>query len=118
MTGFAGQGITIQLECPVTGEKLDSFITVQGADGSVYKNKRIAIQKSSYGKESVDHEDNGVQLMCAITMGWSGLSLGAKEIKYSEEEARKLYTKFDWISDQVFSAVNDRKLFLVNAKAV
>ena len=115
---FAGQGVSIQLKHPVTGKKLDSFITIQGSDSAEYKNAMIAVAKSNSSSDSVDHEANGAKIMSLITLGWSGLKFGEEEISYSKEEAEKLYARFGWISDQVFSAVNDRKLFLVNAKAV
>lgn len=115
---FAGQGVSIQLKHPATGKKLDSFITIQGSDSAEYKNAMIAVAKSNSSSDSVDHEANGAKIMALITLGWSGLKFGEEEISYSEEEAEKLYARFGWISDQVFAAVNDRKLFLVNAKAV
>jgi len=118
LKGFAEQGVSVQLKHPVTGKKLDSFITVQGSDSSEYKNAMIAVAKSNSNSDSIDHEANGVKIMSQITIGWTGLKLGNEEIKYSKEEAEKLYARFGWISDQVFSAVNDRKLFLVNAKTV
>lgn len=117
---FAGQGVSVQLKHPVTGKKLDSFITVQGSDSSEYKNAMIDVAKSnsSLPPESIDHEANGVKLMVRITTGWTGLKLGEHEIEYSKEEASKLYDRFGWISDQLYLAIHDRKLFLVNAKTV
>ena len=78
----------------------------------------IAVSKASSLSDKTDHEADGAKILALITLGWTGLKFGDEEIKYSEEEAVKLYARFGWISDQVFSAVNDRKLFLVNAKAV
>lgn len=113
---FAGQGVSVQLKHPVTGKKLDSFITVQGSDSAEYKNAMIAIAKSNSQSEKIDHEANGAKIMSLITLGWTGLNFGEETIEYSKEEAEKLYSRFGWISDQIFSAVNNRKLFLVNAK--
>ena len=118
LKGFAEQGVSIQLKHPVTGKKLESFITIQGADSAEYKNAMIAVSKASSLSDKTDHEADGAKILALITLGWTGLKFGAEEVKYSEEEAIKLYARFGWISDQVFSAVNDRKLFLVNAKAV
>tara|TARA_R110002167_G_scaffold45515_4_gene136736 strand:+ start:1452 stop:1832 length:381 start_codon:yes stop_codon:yes gene_type:complete len=115
---FAEQGASIQLEHPVTGKKLDSFIKIQGADSAEYKNAMLAIAKASALSDKKDGEEEAAKMLSLITLDWSGLKLGAETIEYSKEEAVKLYTRFGWISDQVFSAVNDRKLFLVNAKAV
>lgn len=116
LKGFAEAGVSIQLKNPITNELLDSFISIKGADSADYKNAMIAAARSRSGADTPDHDLEGAKMLALITTGWKGLNLGDDEIEFSIEEAEKLYLRFGWISDQVFIAVNDRKLFLVNAK--
>lgn len=117
LKSFAEEGVSVQLTHPITSEKLDSYITVKGADSSAYKNALIAVSKSKTAGADGDFESDGAEIMAAITINWKGLSLGKEELVFSREEAFKIYKQYSWISDQVFSAINDRTLFLANAEA-
>lgn len=54
-----------------------------------------------------------IQFLAKLTIGWEpAIVIDGEELKYSEENAIKLYTRFKFIRDQVDVAAGNRKRFM------
>jgi hypothetical protein len=53
--------------------------------------------------------------MAKCTKGWSGITEGGVEVKFSYENAVKLYTKYLWLREQIDRFMADRSNFLPSA---
>jgi hypothetical protein len=62
-----------------------------------------------------DLERDGIELTVACTTGWKNMVIDEQEIPFSVENARKVYTQYTWIREQVDGFVNDRANFLPKA---
>lgn len=59
-------------------------------------------------------QDQKIQMICACIVGWSGLTKGEKELKYSEKAAYDLLSDptLAWIVDELEKFVSDRANFM------
>lgn len=121
----ASRGATLTLRNPATGEDLCSddgkpiTITLLGSDSSEYR-KRIratANQRiNSRKKRTVEQiEQESIDMLAAVTQGWSGIVVDGEKVSFSQDEAKKLYRRFSWITEQVDEFVSDRSNFLTSA---
>lgn len=117
----AEQGMELQLKHPQTGDPLPCRITLLGADSDAWQNKQAELvqrrvnrlQRTKKNTASVaDLEADSIELLCAVTAGWSGITLAGEDIPYSAEKAAWLYRGYPWIREQAYEAVNDRGNFL------
>lgn len=117
----AEQGYELQLVHPQTGAALPGKLTLLGADSSAWQDRqaellqarvnRLAKNKKSVASvEELEHDS--IELLVAVTTGWSGIVLGGAPFPWTPENARKLYAGYPWIREQAFEAVNDRGNFL------
>jgi len=123
LTEASEQGADMQLEHPVTGEPLEHdgkpmVIHLAGVDSVAYRkkqralqNKRLQLMARSRKPDFDDIDSDGVELLAACTLGWSGLVMGGKELKFTRAEAVDLYEKQVWIREQVDAFVGDRANF-------
>lgn len=104
-----------------TGEPVGITLRVHGADSAAYRDcmrrqqRQIAdrMAKNRKLRLTVDEmEANGLELLAAVTIGWSPFDLDGKDFPWSEENAAALYRRFPWIRDQVDEFVGDRANFL------
>lgn len=126
--GNSNTGIDMILIHPVSGlEIIDTetsepvTLKVVGAESDVYKEaqRRITNQKLSKAKGKKDIsftaeelEAFRIQLIAACIRGWSHIGLGeAKELPYSEQNAKRLLVTAPWILEQVETFVGDRANF-------
>lgn len=70
------------------------------------KNKTKEYDLADIEKENVD------QAVLA-TISWTGLTDGGKEVPFTEDKARDIYTKNPFIVDQILEAAKDGSLFSV-----
>ena len=121
----ASRGATLILRNPATGEDLFAddgkpiTITLLGSDSSEYR-KRIratANQRiNSRKKRTVEQiEQESIEMLAAVTQGWCGIVVDGEEVAFSQDEAKKLYRRFSWITEQVDEFVSDRSNFLTSA---
>lgn len=99
-------------------------ITVYSADSDVYRkaqraivDRRLTEAKSKGGKFKLNAtmvDEEAVEALVAATTGWSGLEENEKPVEFSPKAARDLYTRFQWIRDQVTAFINDRRNFAGN----
>lgn len=117
----AEKGFELVLRNPKTDAELPGRIKLLGADSEVYRERardfaraRAArlnkLRKLSITPEELEAE--GIELLVAVTVGWSGITRDGEEFVYSPDNARELYRKYPWIREQVDAAVGDRANFL------
>jgi len=117
------EGVEMPLVLP-NGDKVDgASIRVIGRDSKDYQDKshklstrriREATKSSGSGLQSEDLQADGLELAVTATKGWTGLSDGGQPLEYSADNARKIYTKYPWLREQVAAFVTDRANFLGN----
>lgn len=111
----------IQLKHPVTGEFLpDIEVQIVGHDSSVFKNAIKARAKAQIARKSKEldlnaNERDTIELLAQCTLGWKGISEGSKVIEFSFDNAVSLYTRYNWIKEQIDNAISDRANFFINA---
>lgn len=126
----AEQGALCHLVNPATNEKLYQDdkspvgIQVHGSDSSKYRkaqrtlnNKRLENQfKKRSQKITMEQlEEDSLELLVAVTVGWQGIVVDGEPLEFSEKNCRELYTRFTWIREQVDEFVTDRSNFLGNS---
>ena len=57
-------------------------------------------------------EDSDLKLSALLTIGWENILLNGKEIKYSHDEAIKLYENYPFIATQVSQFILNEQNFL------
>ncbi len=118
----ANAGTGIDLHHPITGRRLKIKIYVLGRDSDKFKaiqaaqaQARLAkASKGGFRASNVDpkeHEEDGISLLAACTLGWDNLVLNGREVPFSESNAEVIYAKHPWIKEQVDVAIADRALF-------
>lgn len=105
---------------PFTKEPLESDgkpVTIDllgfGCDIGLAKGKEI--DKRRTNGEEIDNDQQGREILAAITVGWSNVGLGSKaELQFSHENALKLHSdpNSEWIVEQVLPFASDRRNYL------
>lgn len=117
----AEAGMDLALTHPQTGATLPATLQLLGADSDAWHEKqaellqarvnRLAKNKKNLASvEELEHDS--IELLVAVTTGWRDLVLDGAPLAWNPENARRLYTRFPWIREQAFEAVNDRGNFL------
>jgi hypothetical protein len=61
-----------------------------------------------------DERERGLDMMIAVTRGWSGnLEFEGKALPFTDANARMLYSKFDWITEQVVNFAKEPANFFI-----
>lgn len=108
----------LQIEHPVTGDKLPVFISIVGKDSDIYRSKIKALaNKQIAGRnkqtETVDTlEAQNVNVLVAATVGWRGMAMDGEELAFTPENARKVYKRILPIRNQVQAAIDDLGNFM------
>jgi hypothetical protein len=118
-TSYASEnGVKFTLLNPKTYEPTDIIFTLSGMDCSKYRNQKKLITNKRMNKmvrkKEVDvseTEKEDIDLLANCTLGWSGILEGEKQIKFSVENAKDLYTKHPWIFEQVNEFIGNRSNF-------
>ena len=120
--------IEVELKHPSTFENLknddgsDMTVTVYAPHSKEYKaavheqtNIRLK-QMQSKGSRSTttitaeDLEESGIKMLAKTTKDWN-ITAGGKKPKFTEEEAKKIYSEVFWIREQIEEAVADAEVF-------
>jgi hypothetical protein len=116
----AERGFEMQLINPRTGEKIEAWITVRGADSNAYRERQRVQQKERIERAArvqrvavtpEELEESALELLAAATVGWRGINLDGEALGFSFDAAVKLYRRFRWIAELVDRAINDRGNF-------
>ncbi|MFO0271362.1 MAG: hypothetical protein ACK53W_12610 [Gemmatimonadota bacterium] len=102
---------------PETGEAVS--LRLAGIDSERYRahvrrstNRRI--QNRSRKVTAEDIEAEALDLLVAVTLGWTGIDLDGKPLPYSAANAKTLYTRCPWMREQADVFVGDRANFFRN----
>lgn len=105
----SGEPWTIEL----LGSDAEDYVKVQKR----FSDKRLrgGIQKVANAPLNSDElEAEGIELLVTATKGWENLILDGKPLEYNNANARKLYTDFPFVREQVQEFINDRTNYLGN----
>jgi len=108
-------GYEFELRMPSTDEPLGAFIKVRGADSpkvkaygkKVFREMQVKdAQAKRKGREPdqitiEEAEDLAVESAVVRTIGWRGIEENGKEVKFSEENAARIYREYSFIRTQV-----------------
>jgi len=123
LTEHANSGAELEVLHPITGENLlddngeKVVITLLGADstkmrGAMSDRARKQLSQKKAQVMSLDQaEETSSELLSAITIGWRGFVENGEVIPCTEENAKRLYTKYAWLRLQVDAFVSDRANF-------
>lgn len=101
------------------GEPTDVRIQVYSPDSEQYRkaanrvrNNTMKFIRKNNGTTAERIEADMVEILANVTVGWSGLTENGQPWPFSIENARRLYTDFPFIREQVDEFVGDRKNFI------
>lgn len=112
---------SIQLKHPVSKTDLDGMtISVSGHDSATFKNAIKERAKAQMSRKTTDvdftaNDKEAVELLAKCTTGWTGITEGGKELPFSIANAIYIYTKYNWIREQIDAAIGDRANFFMSA---
>jgi hypothetical protein len=96
-------------------------ITLLGHDSAVYRKMQITKQQAILnrmvkGKKAADLDaerlnDDLIEELTKLTIGWSGFKLDGKELKPTPDNIKNVYTEWAWIKDQAQEFVSNRANF-------
>lgn len=120
----AEEGAELTVLDPKTGEATPVRIRLLGADSTTWREKedelmkqrinRNARRKVKFSSEAYPPEEqraDALELLVAVTAGWSGLANGGVDWPCTPENARKLYTISPGTREQAAAFVADRANF-------
>lgn len=118
----AEQGAKLELRHPATDEPLGAVLVLAGADSKTYRRHeaatlnrfldRMAKGKRGKGKSAEEQEREGVEMLVACTLNWSGVVLDGTELPCTPENALMLYTRMPWVKEQAREFIMDRWNYL------
>lgn len=127
--GSFAETTKVYLTSPINGEALTFgdeplWIEVYGTRSAKYKglihrvqNERLRkMQRTGSNSLNLTAEqiaESGMDMLVACTKAWY-IGIGASEIAFSTEAVRDLYTKYEWIKDQIDRGMANDEAFLGN----
>ena len=112
--GVAEKGFDYVFIDPRDGTETDVVISVIGAGSRTYKQadaKIEAYKAQCYkrGKSPDDEvlEDLNIKLVASCTRDWKGVEEDGKPIKFSYDEAVRMYKAYPLLTNQVIGAIHD-----------
>ena len=116
----AEEGAVMQVKNPLTGEALGATITLIGTDSKAFRDlakqrATAALKRTKEEQEDYDSDASLIEMLAKCTLAWSGIEEGAKAVEFSQENAVKMYSKYQWLKEQVDRFIGDRANFLPSA---
>jgi len=121
----SNEGFDVSIYHPGTLADLGIIINVLGKDSDEFQKvsraqqkKRMAkMTKGGFRAQSMtpppeEIEADGLDLLARCTKSWSGVIVDGKEIAFSLDAAKTVYTRFPWMKEQVDTAIGDRAIFI------
>lgn len=119
---MADDGAVLNIIHPETEEVIDGMtITLLGQDSKVYRKLQMAKQQAALnrmakGKKAIDLDaeklsEDSIDDLVKVTTGWAGFALDGKELEFTPENVRMVYTDWAWIKEQVQEFVGNRANF-------
>lgn len=121
-TETANSGVPMELRGPngaLVTKPDGSPVTIRllGKDSDVYvkashlMTNRILKQRGKVISTAEGLEADNIGLIAKCTVGWDGVTVDGEALPFSEDAARKLYTRFKFVREQVFEFIEDRGNF-------
>ena len=120
-------GEELKLLHPTTGEPLvdedgkPALILLVGMDSQQWRDeqRKQSIKRIKRTVGDVDEAaeleqvgQNAIDLLVACTLDWSGIAWEGKDLEFSADNARMLYTELAWLRDQVDRFIGQRANFI------
>lgn len=121
LTKASNDGAWITLKHPATGEDLSGRIKIVGKDSTKFtqlseefKRKTLEDMKSSktMAQRMENAQEQSDAILVACTLDWDGMMLDGKDLPFSEANVKMVYSRFNWIKEQIDVAIADRANFL------
>ena len=117
----AEEGAELLVSHPTTGEDLGIKITLIGTDSKTFRDiskirATMALKKKTREIDLDQNEQDSIELLARCTKGWSGITENGKDIPIGHENAVELYTKNQWLREQIDRFMADRSNFLPSAQ--
>lgn len=121
LTKASNEGAWVDLKHPATAEKLPMKIKVIGKDSDKfiemsekYSRSNLDDLKSNktFEQRLEKSKEYGDQLLINCTLAWEGIELDGKKLDCTPENVKLVYKRFNWIREQVDTAIADRANFL------
>lgn len=110
-----GKMVMVDKNSPVT-------IRLAGRDSEIYRrisrylaHMRAETALADGGDASPSDEaleNEALDLLSALTLGWTGITANREPYPFSEENARKLYERLPWLREEVDRFVGNRANFM------
>lgn len=121
LTKAANAGAWYALKHPVTSEELPMKIKVLGKDSEKFIQLSEEFRRSSLDdlkanktteQRMASASEYGDKLLVACTLEWQGIELDGKKLDCTPENVKLVYKRFNWIKDQIDTAIADRANFI------
>jgi hypothetical protein len=100
-------GSEMRVLSPSNGDDTNFYIRLMGPDSKQYREAVRTFQMQLL--EKVKGAD--IDLLVAVTKGWRGLKDKKKDVVFSPEAAKDLYTNAPFIASQIDRYIADRRNF-------
>lgn len=123
---LAEEGAVFELRHPDTNEPILSdgqpvSLRLAGSDSRRAKQiereqqdrryKRMS-RKGAFELTSEENERERLERLIGCTLGWSNVYVDGQPLEFTDENAHRLFVRFDWIREAAERFVNDRANFL------
>ena len=121
LTKASNDGAWITLKHPATGEELSGRIKIVGKDSTKFTQlseefKRKTLDDMKSNKTMAQRMENAQEqsdsILVACTLDWDGMMLDGQDLPFSEANVKMVYSRFNWIKEQIDVAIADRANFL------
>ena len=116
----AEQGYTFSLKTP-TGADSGAKLTILGELSPTvkaysrkkfaeYQQRQVMLKRKGKEDEQIsleEAEEMAVENALVRLIGWEGVTDDGKEVKFSKEEAKRVYAEYSWIREQVLEQSNN-----------
>jgi len=106
----------LKVRHPLNGSETDITIELYGADTKHYRSAVNSLAKSrSKNKSSAtmeEIEDAALTLLADCTASWNNIEENKKQLPFSKENAKRIYSELPWLRKQVDSFIGDDINFL------
>lgn len=119
---MADDGAVLNIVHPETEELIEGMsITLLGQDSKVYRKlqmgkQQAALNRMAKGKKAIDLDaeklsEDSIDDLVKVTTAWTGFALDGKDLEFTPENIRMVYTDWAWIKEQVQEFVGNRANF-------
>jgi len=112
----------VELLHPIKGTPVGASVTLLGPDHPVRRKISTARQtkirnelkrtgKIQFGDPETDLQDEIAELADCV-IGWTGIAEEGNEVKYTKENAQRIFANVRWLREQVSAELNNKENFI------